>query len=230
MKTILKILILILIVMSVFVSAVTAESCDQAIIDRIMSTYSLDSASYQIEILSNRLQSKDIRPQDLSIKPLTQTDPIGLYTILATLSVNGDPAETGEVRMKISKFASVVVATDRFERHEHLSPDRLSIERMDVTNLREQPLTSLADISGSWAKRNLRKGMILTLPAVEKIPDVLVGKEMLIVYDDGLCRVTAPGIAMQEGSSGEFIRIKNKATNKVITGRIIDDREVAVTP
>ncbi len=230
MKTIIRILILILIVMSLLVSAVLAESCDQAIIDRIMTTYSLDSSSYQIEILSNRLQSKDIRPEDLSIKPLTLSDPVGLFTVLATLSVKGESVETGEVRTRITKYADVAVTTDTFKRHDRLSPDRLTIQRMDVTNLREQAVTNLDEVTGTWAKRNIRKGMILTLPAFEQVPDIQIGREVLIVYDDGLCRVTAPGIAMQEGIRGDYVRIKNKSTNKVITGKIIDDKEVAVTP
>jgi flagella basal body P-ring formation protein FlgA len=230
MKTVIKILILILIVMTLLASAVLSESCDKAVVDRIMDTYSLDSSSYRIDVLSNRLKSKEIRPADLSIKPLTLTDPIGLFTVQATLSVDGDPIETGEVRLRITKYADVAVTTDTFKRHEHLSADRLSIQRMDVTNLREQPVTNLDEVTGTWAKRNIRKGTILTLPAMESIPDVQIGREVLIVYDDGLCRVTAPGIAMQDGSNGDYIRIKNKSTNKVITGKVIDDREVAVAP
>ncbi|UCE24845.1 MAG: flagellar basal body P-ring formation protein FlgA [Candidatus Zixiibacteriota bacterium] len=226
-----KKLLMAVLLLAISCSAVFAdEHCDQLIVAQIMSEFGLDEQWYDIEILSNRLDVVEIGEYDVTVRPLTQKDPVGLYSIVANLSKQGETVATGQVRMRIRKFAEVVVAGDRIRRSEELDPARFSLERKEVTNLVEQPVVSLAELAGFRAKRNLKKGTIVTSGALEAIPDLERGHETLIVYNDGVCRITAPGVALQSGLSGDYIKVKNKATNKIILAKIIDDGAVAVDP
>ena len=65
--------------------AVSAVSPDQAVLDRILEQYELDPLAYEVELLSNRLQSEDVDPSQLTIKALTEKEPLGLFTVLATI-------------------------------------------------------------------------------------------------------------------------------------------------
>ena len=225
-----KMLIAVLLLGMSYPVVLADESCDQVIVDRMMSEFSLDEQSYEIEILSNRLDITGADNYDLTLRPLTQKDPVGLYSVVASFSDGETEVTSGQVRMRIRKFAKVVVAGDRIRRSEDLDPDRFSLQRMEVTNLVERPLGSLEELAGFRAKRNLKKGTIVTTGALEAIPDLERGHETLIVYSDGLCRITAPGVALQSGLSGDYIKVKNKATNKIILAKIIDDGAVAVDP
>lgn len=209
---------------------VRAASCDQAIIDGMMAMYNLDTSSYEIEILSNRLKAASVSADNIAIRPLTPKEPLGLFTVMVKVTEGGEVLESGQVRMKIRQFADVVVMSDRIRSREPLTKDKLTIKRMEITSLLEKPLRSIENLGGYRAKRNLNKGKILTTSAIEPMPDIERGREVSIVYVDGLCRITAVGVALQSGMAGEYVKVKNKASGKIIVARVVDETAVAVSP
>jgi flagella basal body P-ring formation protein FlgA len=130
--------------------------------------------------------------------------------------------------MRIRKYAEVLVTAGKLERHAELSESALLARRMEVTNLRQRPVTSLDELAGQRTRKMVRKDQILTYDAIEAIPDVEVGTEVTIVLSASLLRITAPGRCLQSGSAGEEVKVKNKATGKVLKARVIDSSSVAV--
>jgi flagella basal body P-ring formation protein FlgA len=228
--TIKRIIALLILIMTAMTCLATEPNWDEVIVGRMMEDYALDEKSYEIELLSNPLKTEDAATCEISLRTLTQKAPLGLFSVLATVSRDGEVLETGQVRMRVKKYDSVVVVTDRCLRSDPFDSGRLEVQWMEVTKLREQPLKSIKETIGFRAKRNLRKGTILTTGAIQPIPDVETGMETLIVYDDGICRITAPGVALQSGVSGDYIKVKNKATRKIVVARVIEDGAVAIDP
>jgi flagella basal body P-ring formation protein FlgA len=217
--------VLLVLALTVSGEAVTVED---AVVEKIASQHELDTASYELEILSNQLDSREIDYDQLSLKTLTQTEPLGLFTVLATISKDGELIEPGQVRLRIRKYAEVLVASDRIRRHELLSEEKLVLSRMEVTSLREQPVQSLGTLGNHRAKRNIRKGQILTTMAIEPVPDIEVGREVTIIAAKDLLTITAPGQALESGSIGDYVKVKNKATGKLLKARVVDGRSVAL--
>lgn len=207
-----------------------AATLDDAIIDKMMSMYALDSSSYRLEVLSNPLRTAETESENVLLRPLSPKEPLGLFSVMVQLFENGTETESGQVRLKIKRFADVVVTLDKIRRHKELAADQVALRRSEVTNLREQPFYSVDQLSGLRARRNLSRGRILTSGDVEPVPDIDVGREVTIVYSDGLCRVTARGTALQAGTAGDYIKVKNKAGGKIILARIIDEGAVALDP
>jgi len=213
-----------------FLAPAGAVSCEQAIIDKMMAMYSLDTSSCRIDILSNPLKTAEVSPDNVAIRPLTQKEPLGLFTVMVKVTQGGETLESGQVRMKIREFADVVVMTDKIRRGEPLSKDKLTIKKMDITSLREKPLRAIEGLDDNRAKRNLAKGAILTTVGIEPTPDIEAGREVSIIYVDGLCRITTAGVALQSGLAGEYVKVKNKASHKIIVARVVDETSVAVDP
>ena len=88
----------------------------------------------------------------------------------------------------------------------------------------------MEEIEGYRTKRNLRRGTILTTAAIEPIPDIEAGRELSIVYIGGLCRITTAGVALQSGMAGDYVKVKNKGSGKIILARVVDGTAVAVDP
>ncbi len=214
-----------------FASAFAVET-NEAIKQMVFDTYDLDPMSYEIEITSSQIKLKVVDPADLSLKAISQKDPIGPFTLVVSVTDNEEVIDKGQVRLRIRRFADVFVAQGSVKRHEELHAGLFEQKRMEVTSLREQSVGSTGEIEGQRAKRSMRKGGILTVDALEPIPDIEVGAEVSIVYEDagGLCTITAPGRVMQTGWAGEQIRVKNTVSGKVITARVVDDRSVTVDP
>jgi flagella basal body P-ring formation protein FlgA len=100
---------------------------------------------------------------------------------------------------------------------------------MEITSLTSRPLTSENSLADLWAKRDIRKDQILSSGSVEKIPTVLSGQGVSILYKSAILEISAKGVAMESGYVGEKIRIKNDQSKKVLTGTILDSETVEIT-
>ena len=214
----------------VLAQTAAAVQLDRAVVDLVRERYQLDSSRFQIDVVANQLKTRIVNPVDLSIRSLTQTEPVGPFTVIAEITHDGILIERGQVRLRIGKFADVLVASDKIDRHELLSEQKFELKRTDVTSLREQPVTSTADISGMRAKRNLRAGNVLTLGAIEPVPDIDVGGEVTIVFTDDWGSVSVPGEALESGLIGTRVRVKNLASGKIILAKVVSGNSVEVNP
>ena len=230
MNTLFKILLLIGL-LSFTASAVLAESSvNEELTAEIYSALKLDTAVYTVEILSGGFTEQDISGAKIKIKPLYNNAPLGRFAITASLVKNGTTIESKQVRLFIHKYANVVAANDRISRFDELNEKSITIERRDITNLKEQSLVSIDEIKGNRARRNLAKGTVLTTGDVELIPLIKSHTDIHIIYASGLCRVTSQGQALQDGQIGDFIKVKNKSSGKIVFARIVDDKTAAVAP
>jgi flagella basal body P-ring formation protein FlgA len=207
-----------------------AVDFDAALVEKVREQFVLDSATYEIDILSNRIKTRIVNPVDLSLRPLTQQEPLGLFSVQAEIIRDGAVIERGQVRLRVKKFAEVLVATDKVQRHQLLGEQQFELKRTEVTSLREQPVVSFAELTGYRAKRNLRLGSILTTGALEPVPDIDVGGEVTIVFSDAWGTITVAGQVLETGRIGDRVRVKNCASGKIILATVISDKSVEVNP
>jgi flagella basal body P-ring formation protein FlgA len=207
-----------------------AVETNEALMQMVREQFRLNVDAYEIDILSNRLKTRMVNPVDLSIRPLTQQEPLGLFSVQVEITRDGTVIERGQVRLRIKKFADVLVATDKIQRHQSLSEQQFELKRTDVTSLREQPVISFAELTGYRAKRNLRMGSILTSGALEPVPDIDVGGEVTIVFSDSWGTITVPGQVMETGRIGDRVRVKNLASGKIVLATVTSDKSVEVNP
>ncbi|MDH3892627.1 MAG: flagellar basal body P-ring formation chaperone FlgA [candidate division Zixibacteria bacterium] len=212
------------------VSSVSALDADETIRTKFAAMYGLDTATYTIDILSNNLKSADVSAEQLTLRPLSQKEPLGLFSMMADVKNEGELLESAQIRLKIRKFADVLVLLDNVRRSKSIAPEQLLLKRMEVTNLRQRPLVELSELEGVRAGRNLKRGAILTADDLELIPDVENGRDVSIVYTEGMCRISADGRALQAGLAGDYIKVKNKSSGKIILARVVDATAVAVDP
>lgn len=206
------------------------EPIKEAITTFLMDELQLDQNQYEIDVISCRLHAKEADPANLTFKPISQKEPLGLYTIIVQIMDGDNIKEASQVRVRIKKFEDVLVVSDRFKRHEVLDDRRTEVRRMDVSDLRSQAYYSVDETEGYRVKSSIQKGTIVTMNLLEKIPDIEAGKVTTIVYSQSGFQITAEGVAMQTGSTGEYIKVKNKTSNKIVIARIIDSNNVAVDP
>lgn len=227
--TLKKYIALLLIFLTTALPAWAGET-DSVIVQWMQDTYDLQPPEYRIEIVSNRLQVTDVDAEEISIHPLTQKDPLGLFTVRVEVSRGGESVDRGQVRLRISKFADVLVAVDKVGRYDHLSEDQFAVVFSDITNLNERPISLVSELEGKRARRNLRRGTLLTTGAIEAIPDVEPGGDVIIAFTDDWGSITVPGRAMEAGWIGTLMRVKNLATGKVVRAKVTSGGSVEVNP
>ena len=230
MKTLIKVLLLIGLLSFTASAAFAETSINSALAAEIFSTLKLDTAIYAVEILTDEFAGQDMSGAEFKIKPVYNTIPQGRFTVAAVLVRNGITIKSKQLRLFIHKYANVAVARDRISRFDELSEKTILFEKREITNLSEIPLVSLEEIKSNRARRNLVKGTILTSGDVETIPVIKTHTDIHIIYSSGLCRVTSQGQALQDGRIGDFIKIKNKSSGKIVFARVIDNKTAAVAP
>ena len=230
MKQLFKMLLLIGLLLLSLGSAVLAESTRDIIVNKVYESFELDKSSYSIEILTDEIKSKNISSAQISVKPLYQTTPIGRFAIVLKVTRAEAKVEKETIRLYIRKYAEVLVVTERIKRFDNISPALVSIKRKEVTTLREDPLISLNSITNMRARRNVAKNRILTKADIEIKPVVKSYSDVHIIYVSGLCRITAEGKALEDGQTGELIRVKNKSSGKIVFARVVDKNLVQVDP
>ena len=209
-------------------TAETDQDNDRILVDYLREHFDLASPEYEIEVLSNRLDEVNLSKVEYSVEPLTRRDPLGLFTVAVNTIDSDGRKRSGQVRFNIHRFQEVLILKDKVKRSTELASEQVEVTRVEVTTIKEQPLISADQLNGKRVARNLRKGAILTTNCLENIPDIESGNEISIVYASENCRIAASGVALQNGMTGEFIRVKNSASGKIIMAKIIDSKEVSV--
>lgn len=205
-----------------------AGSLYDIVAQKLISRYSLDTSTYKVEVLKGQIPDSEVDPSTCVVQPLFQNDPLGLVSVLVTLRRSDQSDQRGQFNLRVRKFVQVAVMREPLKLHDELSQDKLEMKLMDVTSLREQPLTSFGAIHGSRTKRNLAAGQILTAEAIETAPDIEVGREVTITFVGSAFTISTRGQAMQTGRRGELIRVRNAASGKTVLAKVSGEGEVRV--
>ena len=83
--------------------------------------------------------------------------------------------------------------------------------------IRVQYLDDPAQLIGSRSKRNIREGMPVLL---NQICMVCKGDSVNIFANIKGLRVKTTGVALEDGTLGEQVRVENKKTGKVLNARV----------
>ena len=222
--------ILPLVISSLF--AVVARSEDNAsrLVRSLVDQFAIDTSQHTVQLLASQIKSSISSNQRISLRALSAKEPLGLFTVIAYVVDGTDTVARGQVRFHIDRFANVLVAADRIATRHLVTTDDFVVQRANITTLFEKPVTDFSSIAGLRMKRNLAKGTVLTTSALESAPEIEAGGEVSIVYQSGLCRITASGTALQSGRLGDHIKIRNKTSGQVVLATVTNISEVSVTP
>jgi flagella basal body P-ring formation protein FlgA len=202
--------------------------------NELISYYKIDTNRCKIEIRKNRFKINPDEYDSLAIFPLTgptsvlQSVPRGLVSLRVELYKNNLLVKKGQIRVKIEHFDNVLVSLDRIGRHDIITSDKYIIKRTEITSLTDKPVTSEDALSGKWAKRNIGKGQILSSRMFEIIPTISFGQEVSILYKKSYLKISVRGTALQTGSEGDLIKVRNNQSKKIIACTVINDETVRV--
>lgn len=125
------------------------------------------------------------------------------------------------ISAKISIFTEVLVAARALPRGAHLNAQDVEFDRRDLSRLPYGYLTDPAELEGMMSKRRLNAGTVITPSSLKEAPMVKRGERVTLTIKSGGLRIHAAGTAMQEGSRGQRIRVRNINSKRVVEGVII---------
>jgi flagella basal body P-ring formation protein FlgA len=108
--------------------------------------------------------------------------------------------------------------------------DAKRLQRVEVTNknLAQGYAHDIAQVQGLVTTRTLLPGRTIMVGALKQPSAIKRGDKILLVYDNGVLRITASGTPLAEGAVGELIQVRNTDTGVTLSGTIMPDRTVLV--
>jgi len=167
------------------------------------------------------------------IMKLSATVPSGVhYSAPTTVAVRVDVQDrspvTAILHYDIRLYHSVVIVGHDIGAHELITPGAVHLERLEVGRLSGGYFTDVAEVAGYASKRPLAPGMVIAKSMLEKPLLIKRGAMVVILAKAGSLQVSAQGEALQDGRSGQLIRVMNSQSRKIILAQIIDADTVLV--
>ena len=133
------------------------------------------------------------------------------------------------VLLHVRVFQRLVVARRRIRAGERITKDHVRLQRTELTGVATEAIADLADALGQEARRDIAAFAVLTRRMAGPARVMRRGEPVMLLARTARIRVTARGIAEQDGAVGQFIRVRNKDSRKTVLGRVLDARTVEVS-
>jgi flagella basal body P-ring formation protein FlgA len=127
--------------------------------------------------------------------------------------VDGKAVQNITVSATLEALAQVAITSGDLRRGVILREEHIETAERDLNHLRA-PCFDSDELLGKRLKRSLRKGQVFERSAVAFPPMIKRGELVTITAQKGALRVTAKGLAQQNGDEGDMIRVRNTRSQK----------------
>ncbi|PWY57435.1 flagella basal body P-ring formation protein FlgA [Legionella qingyii] len=132
------------------------------------------------------------------------------------------------VPVKITVLKTIYVAKRALIKGSRLTQDDIYQTEMDVQRLNKGYFTEKDLLVGQICKQNISPNSPLNPHNIEAAKLINKGEHVSIVVNDNNLTVSMDGVALEDGTLGETIKVRNLSSKKVIEAQITDAKKVNV--
>jgi len=127
------------------------------------------------------------------------------------------------IPVKVAIYQQAMVATMKLARGHTLSDDDVTLEEVDISKIRGLAFNSKEPLAGTKLKTSVKAGQVLDSTHVCLI---CKGDPVKITANDKFISISMSGVALNDGSKGDKIRVQNNASRLIIDAIIMDNGTV----
>ena len=149
-------------------------------------------------------------------------------TPAATLRFRDSTGRVRSLGVRLTWTQNVVMASRSIKKGDRITVGNLIVRPMKITRP-GMYASSIAEIAGYTADRNIKQGEPILLRNLTSSSTVKKGRQVRILARLGGIAVTADGILMEDGKPGDYVKVR-RADDKRVTlrARIINENTVEV--
>ncbi|WP_237483838.1 flagellar basal body P-ring formation chaperone FlgA [Vibrio hippocampi] len=129
------------------------------------------------------------------------------------------------VPVKLSISAPLVATTTSLSRGSIVGPQDVTLTMVEQRRFRRQGFTDLDQVIGSKLKKNLQIGDIIER---NDVCVVCRNEKVVIKAVKGELAISTKGTALNDGASGDQVRVKNDKSQRIIEGIVTGVGEITV--
>jgi len=164
----------------------------------------------------------------------TAWPPLGRVQVDVEVSVDGRRHSAVPVHLEVGHFDNVVVSKRQIEAKRTITEQDVYLDRREVSALHGYS-SSLDSLIGKRAKRSIRPLMVIAAGDVSATDasqaahdaPILIRRQdrVRLVGQTGALNVSILAEALQDGRTGDLIRLRNVDSKKIIMGRVVSRSE-----
>lgn len=163
----------------------------------------------QIHIPSNR--EATVAVEDLIFDERTRR-----FTAWLVAPANGPVASRTRVTGQMIRMLNVPVLNRRIGSNQLIRPDDIKWIEVRSRRVQDNVVTSAEELIGMASKRTLRAGAPIQTSDIRRPLLIKKGGMVIMVLKTPYMTLTSQGRALDDGSNGDAIRIKNTQSNKTV--------------
>jgi len=132
------------------------------------------------------------------------------------------------VRVRIEVMLDIPVSARAIERDVEIRKEDIRIAGRWFTRMPSNSITDPAEIIGKRASVGIRPNSEITRGMVKNSILVKRGKVVRIILENGPMRILSVGLAEEDGSRNDVIRVRNTSSNKMVYARVVENSVVKV--
>ena len=153
---------------------------------------------------------------------------ISLTPVRVFLLVNGRIYRTINLTANVRVYDKVLVANRDLRIEIPVTAADFHMAEVAIDG-RNEFVKDIAEINGLVPHRMIRAGSPVTKTYFQQPVAVNTGQRVTIIVSYHGIRATARGIVMTRGRIGALVKVKNEASEKILTAKVIDSNTVEVT-
>ncbi len=167
-------------------------------------------------------------PVSVEFSESTGEDFLGNISLMALIKHNGETLRAVRWTGRISVFENVVVAARTLDRDQLITADDVTLRQTDLSQLHTEPLRSLDGLAGKRVIRRIPEGNLVRHEDLDRPLLVQRGDRVFLKAQTAMIEVTATGVALDDGSLGDAVRVRNLSSKREIVGLVAGPHWVKV--
>lgn len=220
-----KILILLMSTISffTFASTSTSESLQKQLIEVVKRDWPLASS---IEVKNFKLHKP--APKTAVLLSLRPRPLIGAVSFEVAWEKKGSSHKTFGSAIVMVRHP-IATATRDIRRGEDISQDNMMWVPQDISRFSSQSvLTDPSELTGKIARAFIRSGSKIQTSQLETPAEINRGQRVDLVFENPQLKVTARMKALESGRTGEWIRVENEKTKRVVRSKVVGPGKVSL--
>lgn len=214
-------------------AADSSGSLQSGDIEKIIKAHVIENTPWteeQVTVKNVNVANKITMPSDgrYHLKPASGASMTGRTSFMLEITGTDNEFQSSWVTAEIGVWVDVVLASKPLKEKQVLNDGDFYIGRRELSRLPGGYLDDMREVSGKRVKRFVAANSILTENVLEEPPLFKRGDKVFIIAESDMLRVTAMGIAGEDGFRGRPVRITNMQSRKEVIGEVVADGTVSV--
>lgn len=171
-----------------------------------------------------RVPDKIVLPEGNCLRLIELKEELPRGNVVATISFfrEGEqvPLKTFTVSAYVETFQQVAVTTRDIRKGDTLSPEDFRMVVKETTKLRGNYCTQPDQVTGKIAATFIRENSVIDSRFLKEVPIIRKGERITLMYHQPPVTIRVVAIALQEGSLGDWIWVKNLQSNKTLKAKV----------